>query len=157
MYVCFILHSFKCFYAWNNLWHTFYGTRGLCTRGEFSLPSPGLGEAAMFQGVMLPRDSRSSCEVLFMGYRWMKKINTRMDMNEIENGVLRRVLLENRRLAGITRKKESGMPALGQQRQSDIGVWGLSGLHSEFQAGWGYVGWPCLKQTNEGKGRSKNT
>lgn len=76
----------------------------------------------MFQGVMLPRDSRSSCEVLFMGYRRMKKINTRMDMNEIENGVLRRVLLENRRLAGITRKKESGMPALGRQRQSDIGV-----------------------------------
>lgn len=65
----------------------------------------------------------------------MKKINTRMDMNEIENGVLRRVLLENRRLAGITRKKESGMPALGRQRQSDIGVRGLSGLHSEFQAG----------------------
>lgn len=52
----------------------------------------------------------------------MKKINTRMDMNEIENGVLRRVLLENRRLAGITRKKESGMPALGRQRQADIGV-----------------------------------
>lgn len=45
-----------------------------------------------------------------------------MDMNEIENGVLRRVLLENRRLAGITRKKESGMPALGRQRQADIGV-----------------------------------
>lgn len=45
-----------------------------------------------------------------------------MYMSEIENGILRRVLLENRRLAGITRKKELGMPALRRQRQADIGV-----------------------------------
>lgn len=45
-----------------------------------------------------------------------------MNMSEIENSVLRRVLFENRRLVGVTRKKESGMPALGLQRQADIGV-----------------------------------
>jgi hypothetical protein len=49
------------------------------------------------------------------------------------------------------------IPALGRQRQADLGVRGQPGLHSEFQNSQGSTEKPCLKKQTTTTKTNKQT